>query len=486
MKLRLSTRVHPSWLVAWASLGLLAGAALCLVVDNDYFVSTAGILAATSLLLISFAGRLRWMTALAFTAGCLIGLWRGSELRLELEAYQPYYGRAVSMKGRVSQDTLYGAKGDQRLNLSDVEVDEKQFAGEVWASIPKADIKRGDVVVLKGVMNEGFGNMSATMARAQVSEITRPNPGDVARRVRDWFGEGTRRAIPEPQVNLGLGYLLGQRTALPPDLEEQIKIVGLTHVVVASGYNLTILVVFARRLFVEVSKFLAVLCSGVMIISFMLITGLSPSMTRAGLVAGLSLLVWYYGRKTHPFVLLTFAAALTVFINPSYLWGDLGWYLSFGSFIGVIVLAPLIHNYFWGISDKAHILRQLTVETMSAQIMTMPVILLAFGTYSLYALPANIMVLPFVPLAMLFTFVAGIAGLAIPGLSDIFGLPAALLLRYSTEVIKKFANLPNAQNELTFNPALMLIGYILITASIIYMKRRTSHDFRGEHEKENL
>ena len=85
-------------------------------------------------------------------------------------------------------------------------------------------------------------------------------------------------------------------------------------------------------------------------------------MSRAGLVAGLGLLVWYYGRKTHPFVLLSFAAAVTLIVNPSYLWGDLGWYLSFGAFIGVIVLAPLIHRYFWGLAE-AGTLRGLLVET---------------------------------------------------------------------------------------------------------------------------
>lgn len=460
----------------------MVGAGLCAFVPNNLFASLAWPLIAFSVAFSTLLKRLKWMIVLIFCAGCLFGLWRGSLLKLDLESYQNYYGQTVELKGLVAQDASYGGRGDQRLNLRNVVIDGEKLKGEVWVSSFKADIKRGDTVTINGKLNEGFGNLSASMYRAQITEITRPNPGDIARRVRDWFGGGVRKAIPEPQVSLGLGYLVGQRTALPHDLEEQIRVVGLTHVVVASGYNLTILVMFSRQLFAKISKYFATLASSLLIMSFMMVTGLSPSMSRAGLVAGLSLLVWYYGRKMHPFVLLSFAAAVTVTLSPSYVWGDLGWYLSFGSFVGVIVLAPLLQSYYWQPSDKIPLLRQLLVDTTSAQLVTLPLILLAFGKYSVYALPANLLVLPLVPLAMLTTFVAGIAGLIVPSLASFFGFPATFILRYSTEAIKKVANLPNAQNELGFNAALMLVSYIVIGLAITYLKKRTNYDFRNQNQ----
>jgi competence protein ComEC len=480
--MRLKCQLHVSWLIGWAGLGLVAGAAACIVVDHRIFSSTAWLVIAISVCLLALVKRWAWMVLLVFVAGCLAGLWHGSNLRTKLQAYQPYYGREVVLKGRVAQDASLGEKGDQRLNLKAVEIDGQQLPGQVWVSVMKEDVKRGDTVTIKGNLNSGFGNLSAAMYRVEIIEIVRPHPGDVARRVRDWFGAGVRLGIPEPQVNLGLGYLLGQKTALPPDLEEQVRIVGLTHVVVASGYNLTILVIFARKLFARISKYLATFASSLMIISFVLITGLSPSMSRAGLVAGLGLLVWYYGRKMHPFILLSFAAAVTVLINPSYVWGDLGWYLSFTAFIGVIVLAPLLQKYFWGSCENVPMFRQLLVDTSSAQILTMPIILSAFGQYSIYALPANLLVLPLVPLAMLCTFITGISGLIIPGIAEIIGLPATWILKYSTTVIEKLATMPNSQNELSFNPALMSVSYLVIAIVIIYLKRRTKHDFRATTE----
>ena len=81
---------------------------------------------------------------------------------------------------------------------------------------------------------------------------------------------------PESESALGLGFLLGLRRAMPAELSDNLKIAGLTHIVVASGYNLTILVRLARRLFAKRSKYLAMLSAAVMIIGFMAVTGFKP------------------------------------------------------------------------------------------------------------------------------------------------------------------------------------------------------------------
>ncbi len=468
-------KTHRSWFIAWLCLGFLVGDALCLVYGyvNTPFIWITFVCAC---LVLMFPYRVLLPTIII--VGMFMGFWRGCHLLSNLAAYNEFYGVAVTLKGTVAEDVSYDEKGGQRYYLKNINIGSARLGGKVWVSANKKDIKRGDIVTVKGVLEKGFGNVSAVIYRATVNEIIRVHPGDIARQVRDWFAHGIRRAIPEPQVSLGLGYLLGQKTALPEDLEQQIKATGLTHVVVASGYNLTILVLFSRQLFMRISKFTATVASSLMVFSFMMVTGFSPSMSRAGLVAFLSLLVWYYGRKMHPFILLSFAAAVTVMIEPSYLWGDLGWYLSFLSFIGVIVLAPLVHQYFWP-NKEPSAFRQLTVDTLAAQFITTPIILGSFGIFAVFALPANAMVLPLVPLAMLCTFLAGIVGILLPALAVIAGFPAYLILKYSTSVIQFWAELPNSQFELKINSSLIIASYIFIGALIIYLKRRTQYDFRN-------
>jgi competence protein ComEC len=479
MKRWLTRKVHVSWFVAWASAGVLVGGAASLLVRADVYGNVTWLIFAILLLLCLMIRRLRFMLMLGFMAGLLIGLWRGSVERLALTSYEPYYGQKVKLIGKIVEDTSYGPKGDQRLRLGAVQINHQPLHDEIWISTGYKDtIKRGDMVTVEGTLGKGFGNLPASMFHASITSVERPHPGDIARQVRDWFGSAVQRAIPSPQSSLGIGYLDGQRSALPDTLDNQLRMIGLTHVVVASGYNLTILVRLSRRLLAKTSKYLAAITAGSMIVSFMLISGLSPSMSRAGLVSGLSLLAWYYGRTIHPLVLLPFAAAITVLIRPSYLWGDIGWYLSFSAFAGVIVLAPLLQRYFWASEKSPHFISQILIETTSAQIATLPIILLVFGQYSIYALPANLLILPLVPLAMLLTFIAGLGALIMPSFAYVFGFPAYALLHYMTTMVDKIANLPGVQTKIHFTATLLAISYVGLVVISVMLWRKTRYNFR--------
>ncbi|MCA9327618.1 ComEC/Rec2 family competence protein, partial [Candidatus Saccharibacteria bacterium] len=425
---------------------------------------------------IAFWRRTVYLIPIVLVAGLFIGLWRGSILENQLVVYESIIGNQVLLEGTVGDDPDVGKHGEVLLRLNGVVVKNHPVAGKIWISLDRGgDIKRGDRVAVTGKATEGFGNFSAAIYKAKIVSVKRPQPGDVARQARDWFADEVRAGIAEPQASLGIGYLLGQRRALPPELAQALVITGLTHVVVASGYNLTILVRLARRLFVKVSKYLATLSASVMILGFMAITGASPSMTRAGLVSGLSLAAWYYGRRFHPLVLLPFAAAITVLIDPAYAWNDLGWQLSFAAFAGVMILAPLLQRYFFG-DKKAGTVRQILGETISASILTLPILVLAFGQFSNVAIITNLLVLPLVPLAMLLVFVTGICGLALPGVAAIIGAPAQWLLTYMTSVVHYFAGLPWAQTVLEIQPWMVWLSYAIIISVCIYLWRATKYD----------
>ena len=220
----------------------------------------------------------------------------------------------------------------------------------------------------------------------------------------------------------------------------------MTHIIVASGYNLTILVRFSRRIFEKISKYLSMVFSVFMIVAFISITGLSPSMSRAGFVSILCLMTWYYGRKFHPVVLLSIAMAVTLIFNPSYAWGDIGWQLSFMAFAGVMILAPLLQRYFFG-DKKIGFIKQILSETISAQIVTAPIIIMSFGQISNLAIIANLLILPLVPLTMFLTFIAGLGSLIFPSYASMIGLPAKFILDYMIEVIKGLSNIPWAVSK---------------------------------------
>lgn len=471
----LGRKAHGYYFVLVFCVGFILGIAASAYTS---LIASSLIVIAVILMLVGISKFRRSGLMFVFVAALIFGCLRGQIEQKSLSGYEKFYNQSVLLQGEVVDDVTYSKNGGVSFKLNEVLLNNQKMGGEVWVKLSQIqNIKRSDTLVIRGTLLEGFGSFYASLVRGEVVKIYQTSDQDAGLVVRDKFASETDGLIPEPERSLGLGYLLGLKTALPEDLQRQIQLLGLTHVVVASGYNLTILVTFARRIFQKISKYLSAFTGGVMIVGFILITGFSPSMSRAGIVAGLSLLTWYYGRKIHPVTLLLIAMAITLFVRPSYIWGDIGWYLSFTAFFGILVLAPLLHDFFWGAGKKPSIFRDLVVATFSAQVMTMPIVIHAFGAYSIYSLLANMLVLPVVPLSMLATFLTGVAGFMGNFIGQIFAIPAIILLKYCTFVVDKLAGLPSSTSELSVGLSGVFIMYCAIGVIVAMLMFKTKHNF---------
>lgn len=477
----LRRQVHVSWFIAAMCVAVLVGLSFARFVPLGWFSSAMWLVSAVVLLVVPLLRPRLYLLPSILVAGCLLGLWRGSTIWNDWSQLSSVYGETVLVTGTVKEDIDYDSAGREVLRLTNATVAGRAQQGLIWVTIAnRVDIKRSDRITVRGELDTGFGGFVASIYDAELVQVERPTPGDTALHVRDWFADTIRSTIPEPQASLGIGYILGQKRALPETLALALQVAGLMHIVVASGYNLTILVRLARRLFARISKFLALAASGGMIVGFMAITGLSPSMSRAGLVAGLSLVAWYYGRRFHPLVLLPLAAAVTGFIEPSYVWGDLGWLLSFSAFAGVMLLAPLLQAYFFG-DQKPGFIRQVVGETIAAFIMTAPILIVTFSQISNVAILANVLVLPLVPLAMLLTFATGVLSAFVPLLGSIVAYPTTWLLGYMTSVAEWLAGLPWALREVSFDALFAYVCYGGIVACMVYLWRKTKLDLGGSN-----
>jgi competence protein ComEC len=276
-------------------------------------------------------------------------------------------------------------------------------------------------------------------------------------------------ALPEPNASFGLGLLIGQRNNLPQELTNQLVMVGLVHIVAVSGYNLTILVRAIGRLRLG-SKYQRLIASLSLITIFIFMTGFSASIVRAALISVLSLWAWYYGRKIRPVLLITFTGALTGFINPFYVWGDLGWYLSFLAFFGVLLIAPVMAKRLFRREPK--MLSMVVIETLGAEVMTLPLIMMTFGQLSLIGLVANALVVPLI----LLTAIAGAAGMFIPAIAGWLAWPANILLTYILDIVRWFSDIPGIFLHRSIKPFEMLVlyGAVLVTTLAIYKHHNTS------------
>lgn len=463
------------WQMTAICLGILVGVAVAQWVNT--FTHWAWPVIACTLVVAGMIYARRLTLVAMVLAGAMVGLWRGSSTQQDMALYRPLFGQHITVTGIVSDDPDTNRNNKLVLSLNSISVRGVSIPGKIRVTTQgQVLVQRSDRVTIEGKLASGFGSVAAISNNASIVRIQREEPGDIALAVRNDFARHVELSIHGPAASLGIGYLLGQKRGLPQDLVTALKVAGLTHIVVASGYNLTVLVRLARRLFEKVSKFLSAFTGFLMIGGFMAITGLSPSMSRAGLVSALALWAWYYGRRFHPITLLGLAGAITVLINPSYIWGDLGWELSFAAFAGVMIVAPLAHSYFYG-DTTPHAIPQILIETISAQIVTAPIILMAFGQLSNIAPLANLLIVPFVPLAMMLVFVAGIGSYVVPAFASVVGWPAQIVLDAMIWAVNWCANQTWAQSSLSLQWWGVALWYALLAVMCWYMWRVTHYRF---------
>jgi competence protein ComEC len=228
---------------------------------------------------------------------------------------------------------------------------------------------------------------------------------------RGWLLHGLNALVPEPEAALAAGILLGVRSGIDPAINDAFARAGLTHVVAISGWNIAIVAALAAGAARPLTRlaggrWLAAAAAAGTVAGYVLLTGASPSVVRAALMAGALLLARLGGSRSHAMSALMLAALLMVLAAPGVVW-DVGFQLS------ALATAGLI---WFGAAFEARLrrwpalIREPLALTMAAQVTTLPVILLNFERFSLIAPIANVLVVPLVPLVMLTSALAALAG----------------------------------------------------------------------------
>lgn len=270
-------------------------------------------------------------------------------------------------------------------------------------------------------------------------------------------------AITEPQAGLGEGLLLGVKSALGSEWENIFRRTGIIHIVVLSGYNVMLVVTFVLAILSYLCGLRTRLLFGLLAIAaFALTVGLSATVLRASLMAGLILVAHATGRNYEVIRALFLAGLVMVFINPYLLVFDPGFQLSFLATLGLILVGPLIEKRIMFVPSVIG-LRSFLVATLATQLCVLPFLLYQIGEFSVVAVLVNVLVLPMVPVAMLLTFLTGLVGLAHSGAATAIGFLAYLSLSYILVVAEWFSSLPFAAYEVpAFHWLVMVVSYVVL------------------------
>lgn len=307
-------------------------------------------------------------------------------------------------------------------------------------------------------------------------ESTGENHGNIfqaaAIRVKHEFLKGLQAALPEPEAGLAGGITVGDKRSIGKELTNTFIAVSLVHIVVLSGYNITIVINAIRRMLQFLPRLFQYGGIAFSVLFIVLMTGGAPSATRA---AAMSLIAVFARATARTFIALRILGVVIfamVVWNPMYLVYDPGFQLSVLATLGLILFTPPIAERIQWITDRFG-LREIVASTLGTQLMVLPFLLYQNGLFSVFSLPANLFALIAMPYAMFASIIAAIAGMIAGSFALPIAVPALALLWYIIAVAKLFASLPFATLSIpAFGAWWMFAAYALIFGLLWYMQKR--------------
>ncbi|MES2314671.1 MAG: ComEC/Rec2 family competence protein [Patescibacteria group bacterium] len=284
-------------------------------------------------------------------------------------------------------------------------------------------------------------------------------------KIKRGFVNNLNLTLGEPHSALAAGLVVGEKSALGKDLLNDFRIVGLIHIVVLSGFNITIVADAMRRMLSRLPRVWGIVIGGIGMILFGVLVGGGATVVRSCFMASVSLIAQIIRRDYHVARALIFAGCLMLIQNPLILLHDPSFQLSFLATLGLILLATPMEKFFYFIPEKFG-MRGIFAATFATQIFVSPFILYMMGQISVIGVVANILVLPLIPLTMLVVFLTGSIGLVSTAVSQIFGWCAHLLLTYELLIVESFARVPYASLTFPQFSGWWVVGFYVVFFSI--------------------
>lgn len=257
-----------------------------------------------------------------------------------------------------------------------------------------------------------------------------------------------------------IGIVLGVKGSFSKDFQQALQLSGVTHVIAASGMNVTMVAGFFTGIF---SQFLkrqwAVVCTISILIFYCVISGLQPSILRATIMLIFMLIGQLFGRQYTPLYGLFLAAGSMLLVSPTLLW-DIGFQLSFASTLGIMYIKPLV--------PELPLIGEDIATTISAQLATLPILLGSFGTYGVLSILVNALVLWTVPPLMILGGVGGLVGLVIEPVGRLILFFCLPFLWYFGKIVLFFGTL-NWHFTVPAFPLVMTMGYYMVLGSIVWI-----------------
>jgi competence protein ComEC len=286
--------------------------------------------------------------------------------------------------------------------------------------------------------------------------------------------------LKEPKSSLMMGIIFGQDRLFSEKFDSNVRMAGVSHIVAASGYNITILILAGSKLLKFLPLKLRLFLLLFLIWGFCILSGLSPSIVRACIMTSIALIAMILGKKNTIHITLPLAALIFVLIDPKIVF-NVGFQLSVVATLGLVYLQPALSNMWKKVFKKSSgFVEDTLLTTLSCTLTTLPITIYTFAAVSIWAVIANCLILPVIESTMFLGIIGLIFSNLIPLLSVLLFEASNIQLKYFELVVNLIGKVGWGYWELEkvgiFIPIVICV-FLILLCLYFYPVENESHNF---------
>ncbi len=405
-----------------------------------------------------------------------------------------YSGRIEAV---VSSEIVYD--GRLSFEIDDITLDGKQIyyksrvTIEDWDSADAPSFGVGDIVKIEGTLkplgHDKFdtfygtnraNNQAYSLGATSVVKLADAKPKfplNVQTAIKQVFSKN----LDPHTASICQALMLGDKSGMDDDLYDNVKASGLAHVLAVSGLHVTTLatalyfVLKKLRLNPKIAYILVVLLT----LFYSMLCSFTASSLRAVVMTAVCGFASAFGKKGDNLSSLSLAAVVILMIRPTALL-EIGFHLSFFAVLGIFLFyrsfkksGMVVVDKLSPVKHRGEKLVDACAVTLSANVMTYPVVAYFFKEIPTMFLVSSVVVLPYVVFVYMLTLVVGVIGL-IPGLSG-----AVTVLKYLLVPFQLYTEAVGGLSLATLDVSMTLAGVVVFSAlfvmlsKFVFLKRTT-------------
>lgn len=287
--------------------------------------------------------------------------------------------------------------------------------------------------------------------------------------------------LPLEHANLLSGIVLGKR-GLNAEFRDKLTRTGLSHVVAASGMNVTFFAsgVMAVLRVLKTARYIKICLASVLIGFYASLTGFDPPIVRAVIMAEIIFLANLTGRQNTGWGALCLAAYLMLWVSPDLLVSP-SFLLSFSAMASQVFLSALLDYLPKNRLPIIELGAYLVGQSVLVFLFTLPIVVIFFTNFSLISLISNPLVLWTIEPIMILGVAIASFGLFFTPISQALALPAQGILEYFLLVVDFLAkshqrifhySFPSANLAIIFAIVYYLVLFLLVRRTLAFVRYR--------------